>query len=194
MVFLSRFVLPSVSFVKTRSNKRDWKGNGQSSSAEGSECDHTSKDTGEWPEDERLQTRSWAPTSMSWRWTWAPSAPSATSCSPSPRHMSTWTSSCMYGHLWKTPDIQSLAPRFCCWTHPHCNLNSETCFSEETMQGLWPALTSYPRMGLSCSLQWIMLVSTIPVNWVKKSLSHVSIRGFALLIWPELLLLLLFGS
>ena len=27
MVCLSRFVLPSVSFVKTRSNKRDWKGN-----------------------------------------------------------------------------------------------------------------------------------------------------------------------
>ena len=120
---------------------------------------------GHWRVDKRwkraLQIRSQAPSCMSWRWTWAPSAPSAISRGPSARRISTWTSSCMYGHLWKTPDIQSLAPRFCCWTHPHCNLNSETCFSEETMQGLWPALTSYPRMGLSCSLQRIMLVSTI---------------------------------
>ena len=153
---------------------------------------------GHWRVDKRwkraLQIRSQAPSCMSWRWTWALSALSATLRSPSTRRISTWTSSCMYGHLWKAQDIQNLAPRFYFWTHPHGNLNSETCFPEEIMQGLWPALMSYPRMGLSCSLQWIMLVSTIPVNWVKKSLSHVSIRGFALLIWPELLLLLVFGS
>ena len=63
---------------------------------------------------------------------------------------SSWTSSCMYGRLWKTWDIQNLARRFYCGDHPHGNLSYETCSSEvwrnnAAMQGLWPAFTSYPR-------------------------------------------------
>lgn len=38
--------------VKHRSNKWHWEGDGQSSCTEGSESDHSSKNTGEWPEGE----------------------------------------------------------------------------------------------------------------------------------------------